>query len=412
MKSRSPVARDLVLIGGGHSHTILLRRLAMKPLAGLQVTLVSPEVSTTYSGMLPGVVAGHYDSEDIHIDLVRLCRFAGARFFKTNAFSIDPVAKTVACDGRPPVSYDVLSIDTGITPSLDGTPGARENVIAVKPIGLFLQKWERFHQRALAGDVRDVAFVGAGAGGVELCMAAMHRMQRDLPDNEIRFHLISDQEVILPEFDDGTRRRFERHCGRRGVELHLDFPVTRVARGTLISAHGDSLDMDEIFWVTSAAAPAWLADTGISVSDDGFITVRNTLQTHSHDEIFATGDIAVLTDHPRPRAGVFAVRQGPVLARNSRRYLLGKSLRSWRPQKEFLRLITTGDRYAVACRNGRSIEGRWVWHWKNWIDKRFIRRFSKLPPVKVEKYSGLLKEFETVHCGGCGVKVGADILYD
>lgn len=411
----SPIARDLVLIGGGHSHVIVLRKLGMKPVPGLQITLISPDVQTAYSGMLPGMVAGHYDSDDMHIDLVPLCRFAGARFFQTRALNIDPVTQRVECDGRPDVNYDVLSIDIGITPSLDSVPGARDNVIAVKPIGDFLGKWDHFMERALDNGVRDVGVVGAGAGGVELCLAINHRLHREFEHRgkpcDITCHLYSDQDTILPDFDKGVQQRFLRHCEQQGIRLHTNFRVREIDQQTMIATNGEQASLDEIFWVTSAASQPWLGQTGLDLDDKGFIPVRETLQTISHDNIFAVGDIANVLAHPRPKAGVFAVRQGPPLENNLRRLILGKSPRAFKPQTQFLTLISTGDRYAVASRNQRSVEGKWVWRWKDWIDRRFMNRFNHLPDMTPPDQRGLLKDFDAqMQCGGCGSKVGADVL--
>lgn len=415
MRQAEPIARDLVLIGGGHSHVIVLRMLGMNPVPGLQVTLISPDVQTAYSGMLPGVVAGHYDPEDIHIDLVPLCRFAGARFLQTRALDIDPESQVVRCEGRPDVSFDVLSIDIGITPSLGDVPGARENVIAVKPINHFLDKWDDFLQRALHDEVKEVGVVGAGAGGVELCLALRCGLQREFESRSqsynVNFHLVSDGDTILPDFDARMRERFLHHCHRLGIRVHTGFRVREVDGNTLVSNEGLQIPLDEIFWVTSAASQDWLAHTGLSLDDNGFIAVRDTLQTVSHDNIFAVGDIAHVLAHPRPKAGVFAVRQGPALERNLRRVVLGQSVRPFKPQKEFLTLISTGDRYAVASRNNKSVEGKWVWRWKDWIDRRFMNRFNNLPAMGEEPRTGLMKEFDAqMQCGGCGSKVGADIL--
>ena len=138
----APITKDLVLLGGGHSHVIVLRMFGMNPLPGLRITLISPEVRSPYSGMLPGAVAGHYSLDDMHIELMPLCQFARAGFVRGAADGIDPDRKLVYVRGRPPISYDVLSIDIGITPSLD-LEGA-ENVIPVKPISTFLARFASF----------------------------------------------------------------------------------------------------------------------------------------------------------------------------------------------------------------------------------------------------------------------------
>lgn len=403
-----PIARDLVLVGGGHSHVIVLRMLAMKPVPGLQVTLVSPDVRSAYSGMLPGLVAGHYTEDDIHIELGALCRFAGARFIAGSVTAIDTADQYVCIAGRPRLGYDVVSIDTGIAPDLSAIAGAREG-IAVKPINRFLAQWTAFRARVQTGDVSSVAFVGAGAGGVELCLAARHALRR--AGHGLAFHLVSDKTTLLADYPARVQARFMSQLTRHQVELHTQFRVTRYENSELVSDSGTRLRADEVFFVTRAGAPEWLRATSLELDEHGFILVRPTLQAMHHDNVFAAGDIAHVREHPRPKAGVYAVRQGRPLYRNILRVLHGKRARPFRPQAQFLSLISTGPRHAVASKRGFSAEGHWVWQWKNRIDKRFMRRFNRLPAMRHEAFTGLLKDFDAqMHCGGCGAKLSADIL--
>lgn len=405
-----PIAKDLVLIGGGHSHVIALRMLGMAPMPGLQITLISPDVRTAYSGMLPGVVARHYTEDDIHIELMPLCQFAGARFIKARVEDIDTQAKLVKCPGRPDIPYDVLSIDIGITPALAGIPGAEEG-IAVKPINDFLAKWYDFLRRADAGEVASAAFVGAGAGGVELCLSVHHRLQQTPGGREVEIHLVSDSETILPGFSTRVQHRFLNHLQKRNINLHSNFHVASFSAGELVSDNDRRVGADEVFYVTRAGSQSWLGNSGLDLDTNGFIKVWSTLQSTSHADVFAVGDIAHVVDNARPKAGVFAVRQGPPLVRNLKRQLLGQKPAKFRPQKHFLSLITTGGKYAVAARSGLSAEGRWVWFWKDRIDRRFMTRFNALPEMKLPAPDGLLAGLvNQVHCGGCGSKVSADLL--
>ena len=422
-----PVVKDLVLVGGGHSHVAVLKRFGMKPLPGVRLTLICRDAHTPYSGMLPGYVAGHYGFDETHIDLGALARFAGARFFHSSADGLDLAGKRVLCDNRPPVPYDLLSINTGSSPNTASVPGAAGHVVPVKPIGGFLVRWEALRERA----VREprplrVAVVGAGAGGVEILLAVQYRLRRlraaaGRGEDGIRYHLFSDTPEILPTHNRRVRDSFMRVLTERGVAVHLGEPVAEILPGRLRTAGGKEVEADEILWVTAAAAPDWPRAAGLAVDAKGFIEVGDTLQSVSHPEVFAAGDVAAMVNHPRPKSGVFAVRQGPPLERNLRRMLLGRAPLPFRPQSRFLSLISTGDKYAVASRGLWSAQGRAVWRWKDWIDRRFMRKFNELPDMAEEAApavpAGLtgqdvLKEISAIamRCGGCGAKVGATVL--
>ena len=423
-----PVLRDIVLVGGGHSHVGVLRRFGMNPVPGVRLTLVCRDTHTPYSGMLPGYVAGHYGYDDVHIDLRRLAEFAGARFYGASATGIDRAARRVLCDNRPPVPYDRLAINIGSTPQLSPVPGAADHAVAVKPIHRFNARWLALLERVRAHAGRTViGVVGAGAGGVELTLAMQYRLRNELralgrdPD-ELEFHLFDQSPRVLPTHSPRVRRVFEHALATRGVELHLGAAVDAVDAGRLRTTAGASVDVDEIVWVTRAGGAPWLRDTGLELDDAGFIRVRDTLQTVTDPDIYAAGDIATMINHPREKAGVFAVRMGPPLANNLRRSVEGRAPRAYRPQRHWLALISTGDRHAVASRGALGFSGDWVWRWKDWIDRRFMRRFSDLPPMEEEtrtaRSSVQLADEEAaqaisavaMRCGGCGAKVGATLL--
>ncbi len=425
--SQDAVVKDLVFVGGGHSHVIALKKFGMKPLPGVRLTVIARDVHTPYSGMLPGYVAGHYDFDEAHIDLRPLCQFAGARLYHDEATFLDLTAKQVVCKGRPAVPYDILSVNIGSTPSFNGVSGAEDFTTPVKPINNFLGRWQHLVERVLQSPgPHRIGVVGAGAGGTELLLAIRYRLGNLLAGQGhaadcLEFHLISGSETILPSFEAGLQRRFERLLEARNVSVHTGAPAEYVDRGKIAIAGGKTVELDEILWVTEASAPAWLRDSGLDVDESGFIEVHDTLQSTSHADVFAAGDIAAVVKQPRPKAGVFAVRQGPPLAENLRRVLVGRPARPFSPQRAFLVLISTGDRYAVASKWGWSVGGRFLWNWKDWIDRRFMRKFNELPEMPLEKAKPLnpgladqatLNDISAIamRCGGCGAKVGANVL--
>ena len=451
----APIVKDLVLVGGGHSHVIVLKHFGMKPMPGVRVTVICREVETPYSGMLPGHVAGHYTHDEIHIDLGPLSRFAGARFCRDEVVGLDLDGQTVLCRDRPAVPYDVLSIDIGSAPSTDDVPGAAGSVVPVKPIGTFVARWNALVERVLAtGERVRIGVVGAGAGGVEMALSMRHGLRAALGEtgadpDRVSFDLFTDANEVLPRSPPRVRATFARTLAERGVRVHLGARIERVTPGALHAAgltggarigSGDGTgygtgypcllhtaggamhELDEVLWVTAAGAQAWLAASGLATDEGGFVAVHPTLESISHPGVFAAGDCAAVLAHPREKAGVFAVRQGPPLAANLRRALRGLAPKPFTPQRRYLSLVSTGDRRAVATRGGAlMLEGDWVWRWKDRIDRRFMRRFAELPEMaaeaKPELPAGLagddaIRELTAVamRCGGCGAKVGATVL--
>ena len=426
--SDQPVLRDIVLIGGGHSHVGVLKRFAMNPVPGVRLTLICRDTHTPYSGMLPGYVAGHYSYDDVHIDLSKLAEFAGARFYRDEAKGIDRDRKRVRCLNRPDVPYDILSINIGSSPQVSDVEGALEYAVPVKPITGFNQRWLALLSRIeIHEGPLTLAVVGAGAGGVELTLAMQFRLRNELrqrgknPD-QLHFHLFDSAADILPTHNSRVRDIFRKALSDRGVKVHLGAAVRKVEEGLLMTEAGETLKADELLWVTRAGGPAWLRDTGLALDDNLFMKVRDTLQTENDDSIFAAGDIANVVNYPREKAGVFAVRQGRPLADNLKRMALGKSPRDFHPQKHWLALISTGDKFAVASRSHVHFAGAWVWQWKNWIDRRFMKKFTDLPPmedstklpdtgaaINAEDASQAISAV-AMRCGGCGAKVGSTVL--
>ena len=428
---RQPVLRDLVFVGGGHSHVVVLRMFAMKPEPGVRITVICTDIDTPYSGMLPGYISGHYSFDDVHIDLGKLCAFAGARFYHDAVVGIDRERKLVLCRDRPPVPYDVLSINIGSTPQVQRVEGAAALSVPVKPIARFNQRWlallEQVRQWPVQRAPMTVAVVGGGAGGVELLLSMQYRLRKELKalgrnPESLRFVLFTSSATVLPTHNAGVQQRFARVLRERGVTVHTGAEVVKVSRGCLHTRDGRTWDADETLWVTQAGGPAWLQGTGLVLNASGFVRVNAQLQTLNDPDVFAAGDIADFTDRPLEKAGVFAVRMGKPLTENLRRRLRGEPLKTYHPQRSWLSLISTGDRYAVASRGALGLAGAWVWRWKDHIDRTFMRRFTELPPMvsgRTEPQASLALSAEeslqaisaiAMRCGGCGAKVGANVL--
>jgi selenide,water dikinase len=384
-QDQTPILKDLVLVGGGHAHITVLKKFGMNPIPGVRVTLICRDLQAPYSGMLPGFIAGHYTFDEAHIDLGPLARFAGARFYHDEVIGLDTHNKKLICKNRPDVPYDLMSVNIGSAPNTAIVPGATDNVTPVKPIDGFVNNWDRMCERIVqhTGAVK-IGIVGAGAGGVELTLSVQYRLQKMLSDVKLdnirlEFHLFTDKNDILVTHNRFVRNKFHRVLDARGIHTHLNHEVSSVRDGGLQCGNGEYYELDEILWVTMASAQAWLGEAGLDVDDEGFVKVNDTLESISHPGIFAAGDVAHVLKHPRPKSGVFAVRQGPPLSGNLRRFLLGKPLKSFTPQKQFLSLISTGDKYAIASRSWWALEGRWVWTCVvAAVAQRWVRQFWKM----------------------------------
>lgn len=395
--------QDLVLIGGGHSHAIVLKLFGMKPLPGVRLTLITDVLYAPYSGMLPGHVAGFYDYDQCHINLRSLSAFAQCQILVDRAIAIDFSKNHVICQNRPPVSFDLLAIDIGSTPATLSVPGAAKYAIAAKPVPEFLANWNQLitERQNYPDKPLRIAIVGGGAGGVELALNMQSRLQSEI-------HLFHSGAELMPGHNYRVRRRLEKILINRGVKLHLMEKVSIIEKPQIIEIEGNKefpipnsrfpmpnsqiccesglkLKCDRIFWVTQASAPNWIKDSGLATDSNGFMQVNDCLQSVSHPNVFAAGDIAAMVNHPRPKAGVFAVRQGKPLFENLQQFLLGKPLKPFTPQSQYLGLIGTGNKSAIGSRGNFMLESPLLWYWKDWIDRKFMQTFTNLPKTRNPK---------------------------
>ncbi|MEA5505743.1 FAD-dependent oxidoreductase [Halotia wernerae UHCC 0503] len=401
-QNSQPIFKDLVLIGGGHSHAIVLRMFGIKPLPGVRLTLITPAPDTPYSGMLPGHIAGFYSRDECHIDLQRLAKFAQAQLYIDRVVDLDLKNHKVICANRSAVDFDVLSIDIGSTPATISVSGAAEYAIAAKPIPQLLEHWYQLIKKVTQNpqEPMSIGIVGGGAGGVELALsmqAHLHQILREYqqPIKNLAIHLFQRHEKLLPHYHYSVQRLVKQVLTQRGINLYLGETVCQIApqqiplnislpknRGNeerlqIKCESGLTVECQKVFCVTQASAPQWLKTTGLGTDELGFILVEDTLQSQTHPEVFAAGDIATMINHPHPKAGVFAVRQGKPLFENLQRFLLSKSLKPYIPQRQYLSLIGTGDGKAIATRGSFTLPPhKLVWCWKDWIDRRFMERFS------------------------------------
>lgn len=416
MQGPIPLTRDLVLIGGGHTHALVARMWGMKPVPGVRLTLINPGPTAPYSGMLPGMIAGHYRRRDLEIDLVKLARFAGARLVLGRAVGIDREARLVQVEGRAPIFYDIASVDIGVTTDLPQLPGFAEHGLPAKPLATYAARWEAYVSAAAKGRAEPrVLVLGAGVAGVELALASAFRLRSAGVAAEVT--LLEAAEQPLRDIGAGARQALLAQLERHGVALRTGIRVARVTPQGVELEGGKTMPGGLVLGVAGARPQAWLAETGLHLTD-GFIDVGPDLRSLNDPLIYAAGDCAHLSHAPRPKAGVFAVREAPILAHNLRADLTGGRRRTYRPQRDYLKLISTGGKHAVADKLGLRLEGDWMWRWKDHIDRKFMRMFHELPemdtaqPIPSGAAIGVAEALadKQMPCGGCAAKPGPEVL--
>ena len=403
-----PATKDVVLIGGGHAHALLLLKWGMRPLAGARLTVINPGPTAPYSGMLPGFVAGHYQRDDLDIDLVKLARFAGARVILGAATGLDPQAHLISVPGRPPIAYDLASLDVGITSEMPDLPGFAAHGIPAKPLGAFAQSWDQFRH---ASGPANIAVIGGGVAGAELVLAMAHALAQR---GRLGQATLIDSGPVLGQASPEVAKRLRRAFTELRVSVVENTAVERVAPDAVHLADGRLVLSDFTTGAAGARPHDWIAECGLELHQ-GFVTVDETLQSLDPD-VYAVGDCAHLGFSPRPKAGVYAVRQAPILYHNLRARLTQDPLRRYKPQKDYLKLISLGRKEALGDRFGLQFSGPLVWGWKDRIDQNFMEQFRRLPAMDAAKlpaeHTHDLPQVlgEKPMCGGCGAKTGRGAL--
>ena len=410
MHSPLPLTRDIVLIGGGHTHALVLRKWAMKPVAGARLTLINPDPTAPYSGMLPGHIAGHYQRDDLEIDLVKLARFAGARLVMAPATGIDRDIQRVQVAGQADISYDIASIDIGINTEIPSIKGFAQHALGAKPLPRYTAAWQQFLNDTKAGELpAEVAVIGGGVAGIELALAMMHRLLSAGITNA-KVTVLESQNTPLGGIGKGAQKALMQHMQRLGVGLETGVSIAEITANAVHLLGGRNIPAAFTMAAAKPQPHGWLAQTGLT-NAEGYIEVVPSLQSIADSNVYATGDCAALTFAPRPKAGVFAVRQAPVLYHNIRARLLGHGPKPFRPQKSYLKLISTGGKGAIADKAGLKLDGPALWRWKDRIDRKFMQKFSDYPEMPAEKLPKAIAPGvseilgEAPLCGGCGAKV-------
>ncbi len=404
--------RHVVLLGVGHTNAHVLRMWRMHAPPDTDLTCISNFPVVTYSGMLPAVLAGQFPKEAMELDLVRLCASSSARLITDPVIGLDHARRELRFENRPNIPFDFLSIGIGSIPAVNDVHVESEAFVRIKPMQTFLQRLRSTIESRVATakpSAFKVVIVGSGVAGMEIafCLPPFLASVTDLP---CQLRMITRSDNLVPDLERRTRRLLTDELCRRGISVTMSTAVSQVLPDAIVVEDGTRIDVDLVIWATGASAPPLLGQLGLALDTRGFLETDRVLQSTSMDGVFAVGDSGSIRGEPLPKAGVYAVRQSPVLWQNMHRYLAGKPLEEYRPQRSFMKLINLGDGRAVGQWKKLAFSGRWVTRLKHHIDSKFMDMFRIEPGMSMGTGHASDGDGLDQQCRGCGCKLGPEVL--
>ncbi len=370
--------KNIVLIGIGHTNVYVLREWARDPIPGCTLTCVSTFPTATYSGMLPGTLAMQFADDEMRIDLESLADRAGAALILADVNGLDLQTGEIHFSDHESIAFDFLSIGVGSMPSGWQQHSHSTMLVPVKPMQTLLRRLDD-HLKATQKPQHPhrVAIVGGGAAGIEIACCLQQKFREENPDCGSSIEIFTAGDHAADGMSDRSVRRIEKILATRGIAVRAGERVIEVGDTSIVTEDGQRQQFDCVIWATGAAPPTVLAKLGLETDDHGFIATSDTLQTLSDSRIFAVGDAGTIVASPSPKAGVYAVRQGPILWHNLRAMVQRRPLKKFAPQSDFLKILNTGDGKALLQYGWLTAHARWCWTLKTWIDKRFVREFQE-----------------------------------
>lgn len=378
--AKSPVR--IVLIGLGHTHLHILKEWRRRPIDSAALICISNQADAAYSGMLPGVLAGNYPPSAMKIDLNQRCKSVGASLILGETENIDLHERSVSIAGQAPLAFDWLSVGVGSRPAkIEGDNGA----ISIKPMQTFLTRLAAAIEQQISHSKTDrplrIVVIGGGAGGVEVSLCLDGWLRSQLGSREYSLSIVHRGAHLLAGGNPRAIRIVTKLLHSRGVEILLNHEAQKISKEGIFAKERNKREefvpADIVISAVGATAPPILDTLRIPKDRRGFILTSPTLQSVTESRLFAVGDSGTIQNHAVAKAGVYAVRQGPILMNNLRCASNNQPLKKFKPQADFLWLLNTGDHRAILQYKRLALQGRWCWWLKHWIDTRFIRQHQQ-----------------------------------
>lgn len=369
------IKKRILLLGGGHANIQVLHKLARMDQAQLKVTLISDVAYSPYSGMIPSYLAGVYDFNQLHFDLNKICHDFGFEFVEDQVTEIDALQSKVFSASGASYTYDICSVNVGIQPRpIAGDVEEQANVIYLKPISKLIQKWNTIHKNKPDKNASlDFTVIGGGAAAFEIAISC----RRKYRDTKNKIRIISGSGPLLQNQNERTRDLACQSLKRHNIELIVNNRVVKIEKDDVVLSDQQKIPRQICLVATTAQAPELFQKSNLPTSPEGFVKVNADLRIEGFENIFAAGDCCHFSPAPLAKAGVFAVRQGPVLFANIKRLIEDNSkLTNYTPQKHFLTIMVSGENTAIASYRNFAFEGFFAWKLKNLIDLRFMKRFQ------------------------------------
>ncbi len=363
--------KRILLLGGGHANIQVLHGLASLDASEIQVTLISDSRFSPYSGMIPSFMAGVYKANQLHFDLESICHRYGFQFVEAKVTRIEASQNKVETSNGQIFEYDICSINLGIQPQeILGHPEDM-SIVYLKPISKLIEKWEKI--KTSEQEIKDITVIGGGAGAFEIAVACRRFFSR--ADQKIR--MITGSHLLLAEHSKLTRQWARQSLSKLRIDLVEGKRVEKIEDTQLVLNDGTSIKQQICFIGITAKAPSLFRDSNLPRDEQGFVLVDAKLRVQSFENIFAAGDCCHFAPKNLPKAGVYAVRQGPILLQNIQALLNEKlSMVDYKPQKNFLTILVSGENQGIASYANFAVRGRLAWILKNRIDLKFMTRFQ------------------------------------